>query len=339
MTQRCIIKQEFLKQNDLGGATITPLPADASFRTYSRITTKDTSYLLMDSPPDKEPVENYIKIDEHLKAQGFSSPTIHAKDVVNGFLLLEDFGDDTFSHLLHTGTDPAPLYTLATETLIAMHQKTMMTALNVHPYDMPTYIREVNLFIEWFYPAITGKEISVVQKSNWEMAWITDLGKILPTRTTLVLRDFHAGNLMLLKDKKGTDKCGLLDFQDALIGHASYDILSLLEDVRLDIDPVIEQACLEQYKTAMHTGAEFDIAYTILSAQRHAKVLGIFIRLHKRDGKDKYLQYLPRTINLFHRAVCSDSCSNVKVWLDKYMPDYLEQASKFKLKHRFYNNI
>ena len=331
---RTHLKQHFLKQHNLENAPIEMLPADASFRTYSRITLDNTSYLLMDSPPDKEPIDNFIKIDEHLKNLGFSAPTIIAKDALNGFLLLEDFGDNTFSRLLHSkdteqGHTADSLYTLATETLISMHQNTMMTALNAHPYDMATYLREVNLFIEWFYPALMEKNLTFVEKSKWERAWVNDLGKILPTRSTLVLRDFHAGNLMLLEGRNGVDSCGLLDFQDALIGHPSYDLLSLLEDVRLDIAPSIEKKCLAHYKNITNAGEDFDMAYTLLSAQRHAKVLGIFVRLKERDCKGNYLQYLPRTAMLFNRAIQSGIPENVKKWIEKYMPNLKENLQGY----------
>ena len=276
----------------------------------------------MDSPPDKEPVDAFILIAQHLIKLGFNAPTIFAKDIQNGFLLLEDFGDNTFSQLLHTGYDAKKLYKLATDTLIALHKNTMITAINAKPYDMATYIQEVNLFVQWLYPSLTGKNLTPIEKSKWEMAWINALGKILPTRSTLVLRDYHAGNLMLLNGGNSSETCGLLDFQDALIGNPAYDLLSLLEDVRLDIAPEVALENYRHYTNSMNTGKEFDTAYTVLSAQRHAKVLGIFVRLYKRDGKSNYLQYLPRTLSFFNRALEDENLAPVKAWFNSHLPTF-----------------
>jgi len=308
---------KFINDNIQDIKEIIPQKADASFRIYFRIVTKNNSFMVMDSPPDKEPIDLFVKIGKHLIEQGFNAPKLFKIDLENGFLLLEDFGDNTFTNLLKSGYDSKKLYFLATDLLINLHKSPFITSLAVNPYDIPSYLREVKLLSDWYIPYYYG-EMSVKNQSDWEKIWLKVLGELPMMRSTLVLRDYHAGNIMLLKN----DKCGLLDFQDALIGNPAYDLMSLLQDVRLDINKDIVKDNYEYYKKSMNYGEEFDKSYQILSAQRHAKVLGIFVRLSIRDNKNNYLQYLPRSLLLFEKSLQNPYLLPVKQFLEKNYPNF-----------------
>jgi len=308
---------KFINDNIQDIKEIIPQKADASFRIYFRVVTKNNSFMVMDSPPDKEPIDLFVKIGKHLIEQGFNAPKLFKIDLENGFLLLEDFGDNTFTNLLKSGYDSKKLYFLATDLLINLHKSPFITSLAVNPYDIPSYLREVKLLSDWYIPYYYG-EMSVKNQSDWEKIWLKVLGELPMMRSTLVLRDYHAGNIMLLKN----DKCGLLDFQDALIGNPAYDLMSLLQDVRLDINKDIVKDNYEYYKKSMNYGEEFDKSYQILSAQRHAKVLGIFVRLSIRDNKNNYLQYLTRSLLLFEKSLQSPYLLTVKQFLEKNYPDF-----------------
>ncbi len=308
---------KFINDNIQDIKEIIPQKADASFRIYFRVVTKNNSFMVMDSPPDKEPIDLFVKIGKHLIEQGFNAPKLFKIDLENGFLLLEDFGDNTFTNLLKSGYDSKKLYFLATDLLINLHKSPFITSLAVSPYDIPSYLREVKLLSDWYIPYYYG-EMSVKNQSDWEKIWLKVLGELPMMRSTLVLRDYHAGNIMLLKN----DKCGLLDFQDALIGNPAYDLMSLLQDVRLDINKDIVKDNYEYYKKSMNYGEEFDKSYQILSAQRHAKVLGIFVRLSIRDNKNNYLQYLPRSLLLFEKSLQNPYLLPVKQFLEKNYPNF-----------------
>lgn len=328
INKRKKLLDKFINDNVKDVKEIIPQKADASFRVYFRVVTKDGSFMVMDSPPDKEPTDLFIKIGKHLIEQGFNAPKLLKIDSDNGFLLLEDFGDNTFINLIKNGYDSKKLYSLATDLLIDLHKSPFITSLSINPYDIPLYLKEVKILSDWYIPYYYG-EMSLEKKSEWEKTWLKVLGELPMMRSTLVLRDYHAGNIMLLKD----DKCGLLDFQDALIGNPAYDLMSLLEDVRLDVDKNIIKNNYEYYKKAMNYGEEFDKSYQILAAQRHAKILGIFVRLSVRDNKDRYLELLPRSLSLFEKSLQSPYLLPVREFLERnYSNFFTEKLVKHAIK-------
>lgn len=320
INERKKLLDKFINDNIKDVKEIIPQKSDASFRVYSRVVTKDGSFMVMDSPPDKEPIDLFIKIGKHLIEQGFNAPKLLKIDSENGFLLLEDFGDNTFINLIKNGYDSKKLYSLATDLLIDLHKSPFITSLAVNPYDIPLYLKEVKILSDWYIPYYYG-EMSLEKKSEWEKAWLKVLGELPMMRSTLVLRDYHSGNIMLLKD----DKCGLLDFQDALIGSPAYDLMSLLEDVRLDVDKNVMKNSYEYYKKSMNYGEEFDKSYQIVAAQRHAKILGIFVRLSVRDNKDRYLKLLPRSLSLFEKSLKSPYLLPVKEFLERNYPNFFTE--------------
>ena len=327
-TDRDAARRAFADAAGWGNAPETALPADASFRQYYRLNRADgTSTLIMDAPPDKEDVHPYIAVDEHLVSLGLSAPRILARDTEQGFLLLEDFGDGTFTNLFATGEADGPLYDLATDALIALHRAAGVAALDVPPYDMDVLLREALLLPDWLYPALTGHACLPEVRDAYARAWRAVFDSLPPVPDTLVLRDYHVDNLMRLDDRTGAAACGLLDFQDALIGPRAYDLVSLLEDARRDIDVDIIARCRARYSAGMGTLLEdedaFDRWYRALGAQRHAKVAGIFTRLMKRDGKPKYLIHIPRVVRLLRRHLeTAPDLAPVAAWFATHLPTF-----------------
>ena len=300
--------QAFLQENNIASSEITKIAGDASFRSYYRVLSGEKKYILMFAPPGFEDVEPFIKIDHFLVEKGFSAPKIIALDESLGFLLLEDLGDGTYSKVLASDvSQELELYKKATDCLIELH------AIKESPKNMLTYnhdllLREVMLFVDWFVPfkksTMSLDEIAAFKRS-WMMLF-DNLGQFAAAidknknneEPVLVLRDYHADNLMFLPDRKGTNQVGLLDFQDAVIGSRAYDLVSLLEDARRDVSPENRIKVMEYYLENANCDVEaFKNDYEILSLQRNIKIVGIFSRLSVRDGKDHYLDFLPRVLN------------------------------------------
>jgi len=311
-------------------AEIDPLKGDASFRRYARLERNGETAMLMDAPPDKEDVTPFVAIARHLKALGLSAPEIIAEDPSQGFLLLEDFGDGTFTNLLSNGGNEETLYAQAIDVLIDLHKRAEKEAVpqGLPRYDAGKLLEEARLLTDWFMPAVLDRETPYVIAEEYDYLWMALFPFVTQAPRTLVLRDYHVDNLMILSDRDGVAACGLLDFQDALAGHPAYDLVSLLEDARRDIGDRLIAAMLERYKAAfpdLDTEA-FDAAYAILGAQRHAKVIGIFTRLMVRDGKPIYLEHIPRVWRLLERSCEHPALASIKGWLDRNIPSELRRA-------------
>lgn len=314
-------------------AVLEPMQADASFRRYYRVTGGTNPALLMEDPPDRPPVppfvmvEPFVNIAQHLnKNCGVRAPEIYAQDMKNGLLLIEDFGDDTYTRLLNAGQEAEPLYRLAVDALIDIHKTADHKPAKVGAYDHSTLYAEAELFLDWYYPALAGQKPTSEMRADFRKVWEGLFDKLPKDQETLVLRDYHVDNLILLKN----GGVGLLDFQDALIGQRSYDLMSLLEDARRDVPEKIQKEMLAHYLAETGVKREpFMESYKILSAQRHAKVLGIFVRLFERDGKDRYLQFLPHVQKLFLKSLEHPALAPFNDWVRKY---------KVPVKSRFQNS-
>ena len=305
------------------GATVEPLAADASFRRYLRVRRGPETAVLMDAPPDREPVEPYTVIASHLAALGFGAPRIAAADPATGLLLMEDLGDDTFTRLLARGEDEAALYRLAVDTLIALHRLPPATAVppGLAPYSDDLLMAEADHMIDWYLPAI-GLAPDPDRRSAYGARWREAFAEARAVPETLVLRDFHVDNLIRLEGRAGTGACGLVDIQDAVAGPASYDFVSLVQDARRDIRPALAHALRDRYLAAFPDldPADFDRSCAVLGAQRHCKVIGIFTRLSRRDGKDGYLHHIPRVWRLLEEAVLHPALRPIRDWLDGTIP-------------------
>jgi len=312
---------EFLAAHGWGDAEILPLAGDASFRRYFRVVAPDRQAVLMDAPPEHEDIRPFLKIARHLVAQGHSAPRDLAVDLDRGLLLLEDFGDRLVGPEL--ARDPLLEETVYTDALSILDQlHRAAPPEGVAPYDAAVLHREVDLLIEWYAPAIG----SAVDAAGFHAAWDAVFPAILAGQSAhpvLVLRDYHADNLMLL-DRPGTARLGLLDFQDALVGHAAYDLVSLLQDARRDVSPALEEAMLHRWSALTGCDAEaFRAQYEILGAQRNTKIVGIFARLWQRDGKPRYLDYLPRVWGYLERNLAHPALAPVASWFDANIPPEL----------------
>ena len=310
----------FLAAHGWAGAEIVPLAGDASFRRYFRVHLGGRTAVLMDAPPDKEDSRPFLAIAAHLVQLGFAAPRALATDLEQGLVLLEDFGDARVTRVLIDAPERAlEIYGKAIDILAALHRHA--PPADVAPYDRAVLERELLLFTEWYMPAmgLTGDSASFLA------AWQDVLTPVLDetaAQPVLVLRDFHADNLMLLEGGTGLHSLGLLDFQDALAGHPAYDLVSLLQDARRDVSPALERQMLEAYWQAMgiENGTAFRRAYDVLGAQRNIKILGIFTRLWKRDNKPHYRAFQPRVWGLLSRNFTHPALAPVRAWFDAHVP-------------------
>ena len=327
------LRANFLvKHVDLAHVDIVPLQADASFRRYYRILSADKPCLLMeDRPPEPflPQIKAYIEIGDHLRGLGLSAPEIFERDIEGGYLLIEDWADATYTNLFKQGQDEAVLYELATDALIYLHKQPENAQIDLPDYDEDALLTEAMLIPDWYAPEILGQEMSPDACAEYDDIMKALFKSIDTSIKTIVLRDYHVDNLMHLPERDGVKACGLLDFQGAVIGHPSYDLMSLLEDARRDVSKDLQQALLDRYFAG--TGFEresFMASYAILAAQRHAKVVGIFVRLCRRDGKDHYLDYLPHVQNLLLSSLQNPVLEPLKKWFDKHEIDLTKRITK-----------
>jgi N-acetylmuramate 1-kinase len=305
---------EFLARAGWHDAEILPLAGDASFRRYFRVVAPGRRAVLMDAPPPHEDPRPFLTVAEHLIALGFSAPRTLAADLDHGLVLLEDFGDARMREVV----DAAPesegrIYADVVDLLVQLHRH---RAADLPPYDEREYLREACLLTDWYAPAL-GLE---VDEAGYRAAWTDALAPVLHDRSVTVLRDYHAENIMLIEGRDGIEGLGLLDFQDALAGHPAYDLVSMLQDARRDVAEAVEAEMLARYLDAAQPAPGFTDAYWLLGAQRNAKIVGIFTRLWKRDGKPRYLDYLPRVWAYLERDLAQPALAPVRAWFDANIP-------------------
>jgi aminoglycoside/choline kinase family phosphotransferase len=300
--ERDRLRADFVRRAGWGDAGERLLAGDASFRKYFRLSRPRASAVVMDAPPPQEDVRPFVRIGRHLIKLGLSAPAIHAIDEANGFLLLEDLGDDTFARVLAAGGEEAELYARATDVLIDAAM----------------------LLPEWYLPAASGRPTPVEETTAYRAAWRACLANLPPMADTLLLRDYHKDNLLWLPARSGVKACGLLDFQDAQQGHPSYDLVSLIEDARRDVAPAVHAACLARYLGETGLDAtDFAAGFALMAAQRHARIIGLFVRLLERDGKPEYLPHLPRVWRMFERALRHEALQPLRAWVDRLLPPEL----------------
>ncbi|MEO7637523.1 MAG: phosphotransferase [Sphingomicrobium sp.] len=315
---------QFLAAHGWAGARIEPLAGDASFRRYFRVIGEHRQAVLMDAPPPHEDPRPFVAVAEWLASVGLSAPEILARDLDRGLLLLGDFGDARLRETLDA--DPRrerELYELATDVLIHLHRHPPMAGLRVHGLDQ--WLEEVALFTDWYCPAVGLDVDAAAFRAAWrevlEPVADDDLGPVT------VLRDYHAENVMLVDGRAGIAQFGLLDFQDALAGHPAYDLASVLEDARRDVPPALEQAMIDRYAAATGQDENFERAYWALAAQRNTRILGVFTRLWKRDGKPHYRAFQPRMWGLVERDFARPGLEPVRAWFDANVPGDVRAAA------------
>jgi len=308
---------DFLAAHGWEGCEIRPLAGDASFRRYFRLTHGDRQAVLMDAPPPHEDPGPFAAVAQWLAEAGLSAPRILARDLERGLLLLDDFGDDRLREALDAAPDrEGELYALAVDLLVHLHARPPMPGLR--PHGLEQWLDELQLFPDWYCAAV-GVE---VDEAAYRAAWTEALGPVAGDGLgpVTVLRDYHAENIMLVAGRGGIGHFGLLDFQDAVAGHPAYDLASVLEDARRDVSPEIERAMLDRYVKATRQGTEFERAYWVLAAQRNTRILGVFTRLWKRDGKAQYTAFQPRMWGLLERDLAHPALAPVRAWFDDNVP-------------------
>lgn len=300
--------QAFLATTDWAMAQITPLAGDASNRRYERLTKPcGAKAVLMDAPPEKgEDVRPFIAIAQYLLGLGLSAPRIYAQDADQGFLVLEDLGDDLFAGVLEKDQSmEKPLYTAAVDVLAHAHQA---APPELPRYDAATTTPLAALAYDWYQFGAT-KAVNTSAKAAFSSAIFEILEPLDTGLSTLIQRDYHAENLLWLPDREGPARVGLLDFQDAMLGHPVYDLVSVLQDARRDVSPALANEMKHLF--LKNTGAqleEFETAYAVFGAQRALRILGVFARLCLRDSKAHYVDLIPRVwahlqTNLEHPAL------------------------------------
>jgi aminoglycoside/choline kinase family phosphotransferase len=317
---RDALVRSFIAAAGWGDAARSKLAGDASFRKYERLQRAGGSAVLMDAPPPQEDVRPFLRIARELAGGGYSAPRVLAEDAEHGFLLLEDLGDDLYARLIAGGADERPLYEAAVDFLLDLHRRPAPAGLA--PYDEERLIEEVALFTDWYLPALTGRDTPEQVRRSFRFLWAILAPEVAAEGArVLVLRDFHAENLIWLPGRSGAARLGLLDFQDAVAGHPAYDLVSLLEDARRDVPPALAEAMLQRYiaGSGLDTAA-FRRAHAILGAQRNLRIIGVFTRLWKRDGKPHYQAFMPRMWRLVERDLAHPALADLRSWLDAVVP-------------------
>jgi tRNA threonylcarbamoyl adenosine modification protein YjeE len=347
---RMTVIRRFLDESGFVEAERHYLQGDASSRAYERLVMSDRRVVLMNAPrrPDgpairrglsysaiahlAEDVKPYVAMTRGLRARGLSAPEIFAADLAEGLLIVEDLGTEG----VVAGDPTAPIeerYAAAIDVLIALHGENLPDALPVSPhvqhrlppYDLNAFLIECELALDWYFPS---RDVAIAGSARLEFTalWHHVLGRAIAMPPTWVLRDYHSPNLMWLAGRTGIARVGLLDFQDAQMGPSSYDVVSLLQDARVDVPEAMEIVLLGRYaKGRQGAAATFDLGqfvetYAILGAQRATKLLGIFTRLDRRDHKPQYLRHLPRVWRYLRRSLSHPTLAPLKKWYERYVP-------------------
>ena len=348
--------RDFLARSGWGAASIAPLPGDASTRRYARLSLNGKTAMLMDQPQNAEaPVApadadaearralgynavarlagadcaRFAAASAWLRAHGLAAPEIYAADCAGGFLILEDLGDALFAQVLADGGNEKELYEAAVKVLARMHAGDAPARLSAEKplfdFDLVAQLAETDLLIEWFMPLALGRKATDEETAEHRRLWRTALAG-LAGRRVFIHRDYHAENLLWLPERQGVARVGLIDFQDAVAGSPAYDLISLTEDARRDVSPALAETTTRQYLAAMRTqGTPLDEAgfrheMAVMAAQRNAKIVGIFARLYSRDGKARYLAFLPRVWGYLERDLAHPALGDLRAWYDRTIP-------------------
>jgi N-acetylmuramate 1-kinase len=342
----------FLGKTPYAEASASYLQGDASTRSYARLTLPGRSAILMNSPrqPDGPPIRDgkpysalvhlaedvipFVAVAGALRDRGLSAPAIYAFDLDQGLLILEDLGDKVFGSEVERGGSLAELWGPAVNVLVALADRPPPDRLPVEGhahYRLPTYdadamLTEASLLIDWFWPALHGRDMPPALAEEFRTLWRPLLAKAANADPGWVLRDYHSPNLMWLADREGVRRVGILDFQDALLGPLAYDLVSLLQDARLDVPEPLERELLDRYCAARgaqsqhFSSDQFVSLYATLGAQRNSKILGIFARLAKRDGKRGYLAHIPRVARYLERDLAHPVLAELRRFYAREFP-------------------
>jgi aminoglycoside/choline kinase family phosphotransferase len=320
----------FLAAAGWGSAERRLLAGDASFRRYDRLTADGRRAVLMDAPPPQENVRPFIAVARLLRGMGLSAPEVLAADEAQGLVLLEDLGDDTYTRLLDRGADPGGLYRPAVDLLIALQRRRPAGLAELPALDDARCLREVSLVLDWYWPAMLGAAAPEPVREGFLAAWRRALPQGRRVPEGFAHFDFHVDNLIWLEGRCGIAACGLLDFQDAVRAPLSFDLVSLLQDARRDLDPALSAELYDRYLAAFPEldREAFADAYAVFGAERHTRILGTFTRLLKRDGKPGYLVHMPRVWRQLETALARPVLAPVRDWFERHLPPHLRGAPR-----------
>jgi N-acetylmuramate 1-kinase len=343
--------QSFLASGGWARARRLALPGDASTRRYERLVGGPQPALLMDMParPDGPPVRDgkpysaiahlaedvraVMAVSGELLRRGYSAPQIFAADEQHGFLIVEDFGDGIFGRMIAEGRDMSEPFHSAVLLLADIagrdwpHEVAVAgRPYRIHPYDGEALLIEAELLTAWYVPLISGTRVDPAVEEAYRQAFSAVLPLVRPERAVWSLRDYHVDNLFWLPDRAGIARVGLIDTQDAVIGHPAYDLVSILQDARVDVAAETAGELLDLYCAARAQAAPgfdepaFRTAYAVLGVQRAAKILGIFSRLSLRDTKHGYLRHLPRVRRQLDRGLQHPALEDLRAWFERHLP-------------------
>lgn len=336
------------------------LEGDASFRRYEKLVMpQGESFLLMDMPqrPDGPPVKDgkpysavahlaenisaVVAVNTHLVSLGYSAPRIFSVDLEAGLAVIEPLGDSVYGRMVLAGADMRQPLMAAVEVLADMarhrwpeHPAVTADAHRKHhvaPYDAQAMLIEVDLLPSWYYPHVRGTPIPAEAAQAFSALWQKLLPLAHAQQPVWVLRDYHSPNLLWMPWREGLQRVGLIDTQDAVMGHPAYDVVSMTQDARVDMDEALCDAVVDHYCTLRHRQGHFDeasfrTAYAVLGAQRSTKILGIFARLNRRDGKPGYLRHMPRVARFLSRNLSHPALADLRQWYATHVPEVLGEA-------------
>jgi hypothetical protein len=348
---------QFLEKQNWSNAGRAFLEGDASFRRYERLRRDSRNYVLMDMParPDGPPVKHgkpysqiahlaediraVVAVNAHLRSLGYSAPETYACDLAKGLAIIEDLGSRVYGRMMLAQEDMREPMQEAVRLLADMAERdwpgevpAAQGVLHRTPlYDRDALEIETELLTDWFWPFLKGAPISDGQRESFGVAWANLFDAIGHARRVWTLRDYHSPNLMWLPERTGLARVGLIDTQDCVLGHPAYDLASMLQDARVDVAFDIADRLLDFYLSLRarkpdFDAAEFKLAFAILGAQRATKILGIFARLSKRDGKHGYLRHMPRVSRYLERNLQHPELNELKRWYDAHLPASLRES-------------
>ena len=363
-TARDAARGRFVTQTGWTDAKIEAFPGDASNRRYFRLHRGAQTAILMDAPggaeapacpPEADRAQReqlgynamarlagpntaaFAAISQALTQRGFSAPRIFEADLDSGFLLIEDLGDDLFARIIPHKAHEGALYAQAVETLAAIYRSSFEREpeafghrWTIQDYDPVAMQAEIDLFIDWYAPYRGNGAVNDATRAQWHTAWATLFPALDAHAPGLALRDYHAENLLWLPERDGQARTGLIDFQDGLMVHPAYDLVSLIEDARRDVAPDLEAPLKDRFFNAaqLNDREAFEAAYAVLAAQRNAKILGVFVRLMKRDNKPRYEQFMGRVARHFIKDIAHPALSEVQGLVKEIAPQVYEDAQQ-----------
>jgi len=352
--QRVAAALRFLEREPLARhGELRYLQGDASTRTYARLSHADGTLLLMDAPrqPDGPPIRAgmsysriaclaedmarpFAAIGSALIEAGLSAPRVLGSDFEHGLLLVEDLGDRLYARELAGGGCQAELYRSAVDVLLRLRAVPVPSELPLPDgtcYRLPRRDRaafeiELDLILDWYWPQLKGTPCPEPARAEFRSLWRAVLDQLLALPGAWFLRDYHSPNLIWLPERAGLARVGILDFQDALNEHAAFDLVSLLQDARLDVEEALERQLFDYYCAAAGAAepgfdrSEFAAAYAMFGAQRNTRLLGLWVRLKERDGKPHYLRHIPRTWGYLERNLRNPTLAPLAAWYDRHFP-------------------